>query len=91
MSILQNRRHAKCSSTSWHSLRSARMDQLRDGRFAVMGLELLVQVGERHRHKHVHATQQVVRGDPIFEPELVEQAGLIPPLPPHHRPALQCR
>ena len=31
-----------------------------------MGLELLVQVGERHRHKHVHATQQVVLGDPIF-------------------------
>src|SRR5215813_15227964 len=56
-----------------------------------MGLELLVEVGERHRHKHVDATQQVVLGDPIFQPELVEQAALIPPLPPHHRPALRCR
>jgi hypothetical protein len=27
---------------------------------AVMGLELFVQVGERYRHKHVHAAQQMV-------------------------------
>ena len=58
---------------------------------AVMGLELLVQVGERHRHEHVHPPQQVVLGDAIFEPELVEQPALIAPLPPHHRPALRCR
>ena len=56
-----------------------------------MGLELLVQVGERHCREYVDPSQQVVLGDPIFEPELVEQPALIPPLPPHHRPALRCR
>src|SRR5262245_7959961 len=25
-------------------------------------------------------------GDTIFEPELIEKAALIPPLPPHHSP-----
>jgi hypothetical protein len=56
---------------------------------AVMGLELFVQVGKRYRHEHVHAAQQMVLGDPIFQPELVEQTALIAPLPPHHRPALR--
>ena len=45
---------------------------------AVMGFELLVQVGERHRHEHVHAAQQVVLGNAIFKPEFVEQAALMP-------------
>ena len=56
---------------------------------AVVGLQLLVQVGERHRHEHVDPAQQMVLGNAIFEPELVEQPALIPPLPPHHRPALR--
>jgi hypothetical protein len=58
---------------------------------AVVGLELLVQVGESHRHEHVHPSQQMVLGDAIFEPKLIEQTALIAPLPPHHRPALRCR
>ena len=33
----------------------------------------------------------LVLGDAIFEAKLVEQAALIPPLPPHHRPALCCQ
>src|SRR6185369_11524066 len=53
---------------------------------AVMGLEFLVQVAESHRHEHIHSPQQVVLGDAIFEPELVEQTPLITPLPTHHRP-----
>jgi hypothetical protein len=56
---------------------------------AVMGLELLVEVGERHCREHIDPSQQMVLGDAIFEPELVEQPALIPPLPPHHRPALR--
>lgn len=40
---------------------------------AVMRLELLVQVAESHRHKHVLPPQQVVLGNAIFEPELAEQ------------------
>src|SRR5512138_3711093 len=51
-----------------------------------MGLEFLVQVAESHRHEHIHSPQQVVLGDAIFEPELVEQTPLITPLPTHHRP-----
>ena len=35
-------------------------------------------VGERDRHEHVHAAQQMALGDPIFEPELIEQAALDP-------------
>ena len=58
---------------------------------AVVRLELLVQVGERHRHKHVHPPQQMVLGDAIFEAKLVEQAALITSQSPHHRPALRCR
>jgi len=54
---------------------------------AVVGLKLLVQVGECRRHEHVHAAQQVVLGDAIFELELVEQTALVPLLPPHHRRA----
>ena len=57
----------------------------------VMRLELLMQVGEHRCHEHVHAAQQVVLRDAIFEPELVEQRALIPPLAPHHRPVLRCR
>ena len=45
-----------------------------DGRCrAVMRLELLVRVGERYRHEHVHPPQQMVPGDSIFEAE--ETAG----------------
>jgi hypothetical protein len=53
---------------------------------AIVGLELLVQVGERRRHEHVHPPQQVVLGYAIFQPELVEQPALIAPLPTHHHP-----
>ena len=56
-----------------------------------MGLELIVQIGKRSRHEHVHPAQQVVLRDAIFEPELVEQTPLIAPPPTHHRPALHCR
>jgi len=56
-----------------------------------MGLEFLVQVGQRHRHEHVHAAQQVVLRDAIFKPELVKQAALISPLSTHHRRALRCQ
>src|SRR5262245_20745552 len=52
-----------------------------------MGLELLVQVGERHRNEHVHAPQEVVLRDAILQPKLVEQPALIAPLPPHPRPS----
>jgi len=38
------------------------------------------------RAEHVHPPQKVVLRDAIFEPELVEQPTLVPPLPPHHRP-----
>ena len=58
---------------------------------AVMGLQLLVQIGKRDRHEHVDPTQQMVLGNAIFEPELVEQTALIPLLPPHHDPGLRCR
>jgi len=40
---------------------------------------------KRHRHEHVHPSQQVVLGDAIFQSELVEQTATITPLPPHHR------
>jgi hypothetical protein len=39
---------------------------------AVVGLQLLVQFGQRHRYEDVHPPQQVVLRDAIFEPELVE-------------------
>ena len=39
-----------------------------------------------HRHKHVHPPQQVVLGNAIIEPELVEQTPLIPPLPMINQP-----
>jgi hypothetical protein len=58
---------------------------------AVMRLELLVQIGERHRSQTRSCGEADGFRDAIFQSELVEQAALIPPLPPHHRPALLCR
>ena len=49
-----------------------------------MGLEFLVQVAESHRHEHIHSPQQVVLGDAILKPELVEQAILCNPTLAHH-------
>ena len=54
---------------------------------AVVGRELLAQVGERGRHEHVHAPQKVLLRDAVLEPELVEKLALIPPPPPDHRRA----
>ncbi len=42
----------------------------------------VVRLAERHRHEHVHAAQQVVLGDAVFQPKLVEQPALIPPCRP---------
>src|SRR6187200_1681820 len=44
-----------------------------------------------HCREHIDPSQQMVLGDAIFKPELVEQPALIPPLPPHRRPTLRCR
>src|SRR6516165_8492366 len=57
----------------------------RSSNLAVEGFQLLVQIGEHRRDKHVHAPQQMVRRNAILEAELVEQLPLIPLPPPHHR------
>jgi hypothetical protein len=52
---------------------------------AVVGLEFLVQIGQRHPHKDIHSAQEVVVWDTIFEPEVAEQLALVALAPPHLR------
>src|SRR5665811_2172499 len=54
---------------------------------AVVGLQFLVEVGQRSRHKHVDPSQKMVLRNAIIEAELVEQLALVSPLPTHHRPS----
>jgi hypothetical protein len=50
---------------------------------AVVGLQLLVAVGQRSRHKHVDPSQKMILRNAIIEAELVEQLALVPLLPTH--------
>jgi hypothetical protein len=52
---------------------------------AVVGLQLLVEVGQSSRHDQVYPAQKMTLRNAIIEAELIEQLTLVPPLPPHHR------
>jgi hypothetical protein len=44
---------------------------------------MLVEVGKRSGHEHIHPPQQVVLWNHVVQSELIEQLPLVPILPPH--------